>query len=176
MPWNLLPRASAARDNGYMRPDHSVANVTRVLDYRKKGQSIGLSTAPGETAILITVTVLGVLAGALSLVFLLEVETDYSVHNRLEWKWVACFAGSMGVTLAIGIKGRRALRRLRDGWHKDILICPGCGYDLRASHQRCPECGRPLPIASDEVVRRLREITAPGIAVEPPADIPDDAR
>jgi hypothetical protein len=159
-----------------MRTDHSVANATRVLDYRKKGQSVGLSTAPGETAILITATVLGVLAGAASFAFLVEVETDYSIHNRIDWKWLACFAGGLGVTLAIGITGRKALRRLRDGWHKDIFVCPACGYDLRASHERCPECGRPLPIDSDEVVRRLREMTAPGIAVQPPADIPEDAR
>jgi hypothetical protein len=33
----------------------------------------------------------------------------------------------------------RVATRLRKG------LCPACGYDVRASVDRCPECGSPLP-------------------------------
>ena len=36
---------------------------------------------------------------------------------------------------------RRRLVVRRRGRHG---LCPDCGYDLRASTARCPECGRPI--------------------------------
>lgn len=42
---------------------------------------------------------------------------------------------------AIWIRNRRRSRRTKD----DGIYCTNCGYDLRASNDRCPECGEPIP-------------------------------
>jgi hypothetical protein len=39
------------------------------------------------------------------------------------------------------IAWRRARERRRR-WRADL--CPGCGYDLRGSAEKCPECGTPI--------------------------------
>ncbi len=47
---------------------------------------------------------------------------------------------------------RRAFERRRERG-----LCYGCGYDLRHSAGRCPECGRPIPDEQAEYVRLSNE-------------------
>jgi hypothetical protein len=51
-------------------------------------------------------------------------------------KWM-CFAGVV-VFAAEAVGAYRVLRRIHRGEHG---LCPICGYDLRATPTRCPECG-----------------------------------
>jgi hypothetical protein len=52
--------------------------------------------------------------------------------------WVLVLvASAYPLLLVVGrTRGRAARARVRNGQ------CPSCGYDLRASPERCPECGR----------------------------------
>jgi hypothetical protein len=61
------------------------------------------------------------------------------------WRWPICVVGSfgfLGLAVVSGVIGTvhvaiEAVRRRRTA----AGLCPGCGYDLRASKDRCPECG-----------------------------------
>jgi hypothetical protein len=65
-------------------------------------------------------------------------QTWSSRHNYgmiVPW-WCLCVAfAAAPAAWVLRIPHRRRQRRLRLG------LCPGCGYDLRASPDRCPKCG-----------------------------------
>jgi hypothetical protein len=59
--------------------------------------------------------------------------------GHAEWAVLAivCAVGGK-VMIWLAIKSSRAQSLRRRG------LCPFCGYDLRASTDRCPECGQPI--------------------------------
>jgi hypothetical protein len=47
--------------------------------------------------------------------------------------------------LTVGVVGTYAATPTVRSWRRNARgLCPACGYDLRASHDRCPECGAPI--------------------------------
>jgi len=48
------------------------------------------------------------------------------------------------LAMAVGCLGVWLFRKIRSA-HPQAGLCPTCSYDLRASKDRCPECGSPIP-------------------------------
>lgn len=68
---------------------------------------------------------------------------------RREW-WSAPFWAVCPLAVAPGLSilwSRYRLRRRRSSG-----LCRSCGYDLRASPERCPECGESTPPQNDALV------------------------
>jgi hypothetical protein len=53
------------------------------------------------------------------------------------WYWLVLFTAVLPLTWT----GLFFTRRYRRGRALKLHLCPACGYDLRATPDRCPECG-----------------------------------
>jgi hypothetical protein len=42
-------------------------------------------------------------------------------------------------------------KSVRKRWRKSVNLCEGCGYDLRGSGGKCPECGRELAVGKTAI-------------------------
>jgi hypothetical protein len=62
---------------------------------------------------------------------------------------IAAVAAMPWLAITVSMTGlrRRLVRRRNHG------LCPACGYDLRASKDRCPECGMPITSKQSAILR-----------------------
>jgi hypothetical protein len=65
--------------------------------------------------------------------------------GQINAQWVApfWFIALAAAALPLSWTATQWRSRIQERRRKNIGLCPACGYDLRASPDRCPECGRP---------------------------------
>jgi len=73
-------------------------------------------------------------------------------YGSLESAWQILCAQAIGCGIVVWLL-RRTLRARRI--HENL--CVRCGYDLRASAHRCPECGTPIPTGQSGFVGEAHE-------------------
>jgi hypothetical protein len=77
---------------------------------------------------------------AAAIVQIQSVQFSANTQNLIISYWTLLVASAV-LTCVTGLP---TFRRLRRGRRVARNLCATCGYDLRASPERCPECGTPI--------------------------------
>ena len=64
-------------------------------------------------------------------------------RSSLRWYAVPLWLIALATAFLPALAARAALLRIRVRLRRQRGACPACGYDLRATPDRCPECGTP---------------------------------
>jgi hypothetical protein len=74
---------------------------------------------------------------------------NYSGGAGHRWEtWVLAVRAWLPMTLLLVLPALWLNRHLQARRARRVGLCPTCGYDLRASPERCPECGAANPRAA----------------------------
>ena len=127
----------------HLRNEHEPPKVQWILHARAKA---GMMTELTDGDLLTVAGTLHVVPehdsnGILTSVFMIDIDRLEPVHAQRMFATlqiaILYAAGSMTV-LWVLVSVSIAFRSRRRQWHG---LCPVCGYDLRATPHRCPECG-----------------------------------
>ena len=69
----------------------------------------------------------------------------YWWQRPIVWVWPTYLLPVAVVFVAVSMPD---WRRAKYAKRRAMGLCPTCGYDLRASKERCPECGTAIPADS----------------------------
>jgi hypothetical protein len=140
---NLPPRKETLSDEAIaalLNKDAFKASLARGKNFRLAGAGLNPLIIYGSAVAFVLIWVFG--AWALSM-----------------------FGPLFALLVTLGVCGTAAFYSLRQSRREARInagFCPKCGYDLRASNDRCPECAEPIP---EPILRwrRLRPPPEPGM-------------